>query len=149
MEKYSKFNEYGILNVESRENVEYPLQLARTPRAERTRRAAEALGWVGLEEKAGRRPNQLSGGEKQRVAVARALVHRPRLGLADEPTANLDTQTGARIVSLLTELNQRLGVTFVIATHDPNLISRHVVVHRVLRWTNVHQSHEISAILFT
>jgi len=106
------------------ENVEYPLHLGGVARTERRKRALEALEWVGLEDKAQRRSDRLSGGEKQRVAVARALVHRPRLVLADEPTANLDSETGARVVSLMFELNKRVGSTFVIATHDPQLLAK-------------------------
>jgi len=119
---FQSFNLFDLLSA--RENVEYPLHLNGVPASRRHRRAAEALTRVGLGDKAGRRPDQLSGGEKQRVAIARALVHRPELVLADEPTANLDSETGARIIALLRELNQELGVTFVIATHDPALISR-------------------------
>ena len=106
------------------ENVEYPLHLGGVTRTRRRERALEALEWVGLEDKAHRRSDRLSGGEKQRVAVARALVHRPRLVLADEPTANLDSETGARVVSLMFELNKRVGSTFVIATHDPQLLAK-------------------------
>jgi putative ABC transport system ATP-binding protein len=119
---FQALNLFELLTA--RENVEYPLHLVRTPRAERRRRAEEALGWVALGEQGDRRPHQLSGGEKQRVAIARALVHRPKLVLADEPTANLDSETGDRIVSLLVELNRRLGVTLVLATHDAELIAR-------------------------
>lgn len=119
---FQTFNLFELLSAG--ENVEYPLQLGRMPRAARRRRAEQALDWVGLAGKFDRRPDHLSGGEKQRVAIARALVHEPDLLLADEPTANLDTETGAQIISLLLELNKRLGVTFVIATHDPELISR-------------------------
>lgn len=119
------FQSFNLLELLTAfENVEYPLHLGRIPSAERSRRTTEALEWVGLEDKAGRRPDQLSGGEKQRVAIARALVHRPKLVLADEPTANLDSETGARVISLLSELNRRLDVTFVVATHDQALLSQ-------------------------
>jgi putative ABC transport system ATP-binding protein len=119
---FQSFNLFDLLTAG--ENVEYPLHLNRVPSSERRRRAGEALQRVGLGGKVGRRPDQLSGGEKQRVAIARALVHEPELVLADEPTANLDSETGERIIDLLRELNRELGVTFVIATHDPALISR-------------------------
>jgi putative ABC transport system ATP-binding protein len=119
---FQSFNLFDLLTVV--ENVEYPLHLARVPRSKRRERALEALDWVGLGDKAGRRADRLSGGEKQRVAVARALVHRPRLVLADEPTANLDSQTGDRVVSLMFDLNKKLGSTFVIATHDPLLLAK-------------------------
>ena len=119
---FQGFNLFELLTAG--ENVEYPLHLAGVRAAGRRRRAAEALEWVGLADKAGRRPDQLSGGEKQRVAIARALVHRPKLVLADEPTANLDSETGARVVSLLRTLNEQLEVTFLIATHDQALLSQ-------------------------
>jgi putative ABC transport system ATP-binding protein len=119
---FQGFNLFELLTAG--ENVEYPLHLAGVRAASRRRRAAEALEWVGLADKAGRRPDQLSGGEKQRVAIARALVHRPKLVLADEPTANLDSETGARVVSLLRTLNEQLEVTFLIATHDQALLSQ-------------------------
>jgi putative ABC transport system ATP-binding protein len=117
---FQSFNLFDLLTA--RENVEYPLHLRAIGKQERRERAIETLGWVGLDGKVDRRPDQLSAGEKQRVAIARALVHRPRLVLADEPTANLDSDTGARIVSLLSSLNEKLGATFVIATHDRAVI---------------------------
>jgi putative ABC transport system ATP-binding protein len=104
------------------ENVEYPLHLLGVGANERRERSQEALRLVGLEAMAKRLPQELSGGEKQRVAVARAIVHRPKLVLADEPTANLDSATGERIVELLGSLNERLGVTLVVATHDTALV---------------------------
>ena len=119
---FQSFNLFELLTA--LENVEYPLLLGGVPRAERRHRAAEALTRVGLGDKSDRWPNQLSGGEKQRVAVARAVVHRPKLVLADEPTANLDSESGARIVQLLCELNEDLEMTFVIATHDSALLSQ-------------------------
>jgi len=119
---FQSFNLFELLSA--RENVEYPLHLLRVPSGERRERAFEALGWVGLEAKAARRPGQLSAGEKQRVAIARAMVHRPKLVLADEPTANLDSDTGARVISLLCTLNEQLGATFVIATHDAALMAQ-------------------------
>ena len=119
---FQSFNLFDLLTAV--ENVEYPLQLGGVARAKRQERALEALEWVGLHDKANQRADRLSGGEKQRVAVARALVHRPKLVLADEPTANLDSETGARVVSLMFELNQKIGSTFVIATHDPQLLAK-------------------------
>ncbi len=119
---FQNFNLFELLSVS--ENVEYPLHLNGIGGAERRRLADEMLRRVGLGEKQRRRPDQLSGGEKQRVAIARALVHQPLLVLADEPTANLDSETGDTIISLLQELNRELEVTFVIATHDPALITR-------------------------
>jgi ABC-type lipoprotein export system ATPase subunit len=103
------------------ENVEVPLVLAGHPPAERRRQALALLERVGLADRATHRPDQLSGGEQQRVAVARALVHGPRLLLADEPTGNLDSETGARIVDLLLASQREQGCTVVIATHNETL----------------------------
>ena len=119
------FQTFNLLPVLSAlENVEYPLWLAKRPRDERRRRAAEALAAVGLGDRLHHRPDQLSGGERQRVAIARALVHRPLAVLADEPTGNLDSANAAAILDLLMDLNRRLGTTLVVATHDPALIAR-------------------------
>jgi len=118
---FQNFSLFELLSA--RENVEYPLHLNGVPPSERRRRSGVALEQVGLAGKMDRRPGQLSGGEKQRVAIARALVHQPELVLADEPTANLDSEAGAGIIGLIRELNAALGVTFVVATHDPALIS--------------------------
>src|SRR5690554_1500355 len=100
------------------ENVEYPLLLQRLPRNKRQTRVEDILARVGLEKMAKRFPAQLSGGQKQRVAIARALAPRPQIILADEPTGNLDSKTGAHILRLLLELNQVYGVSFLIVTHD-------------------------------
>jgi ABC-type lipoprotein export system ATPase subunit len=106
------------------ENVEVPLVLAGVAPAERRQRALSLLERVGLAQRAGHRPDQLSGGEQQRVAVARALVHGPRLLLADEPTGNLDSETGARIVELLLGVQREDGCTVVIATHNDALAAQ-------------------------
>jgi putative ABC transport system ATP-binding protein len=112
------------------ENVEYPLLLQGIPRRERRTRVAEWLDQVGLTAQAKQRPDQLSGGQRQRVAIARAMVGQPKLVLADEPTANLDSETAARILDLLADINQTTGCTFVFSTHDPALIAR---AERVIR----------------
>ena len=111
------------------ENVEVPLRLRRVAPAERDARVAAALDDVGLGARSRHRPDELSGGEQQRVAVARALVGRPRLLLADEPTAQLDHETGLMIAALLRRHVDRDGLTVVLATHDPRLLDIADVVH--------------------
>lgn len=105
------------------ENVGLPLVLGGVPPAERLARAAEALASVGLSERSSHRPDQLSGGEKQRVCLARAVVTGPGLILADEPTGNLDSRSGAEIVALLERLNAG-GRTLLVVTHDPGIGAR-------------------------
>lgn len=104
------------------ENVEMPLLLNGTKPAERKKRVNEVLEAVGLSDRAHHRPDQLSGGQQQRVAVARALAINPKVILADEPTANLDTENGKQVMDIMKKLNQETGVTFVFATHDPRVI---------------------------
>jgi lipoprotein-releasing system ATP-binding protein len=103
------------------ENAMMPALIRRLPRAEARARAEEVLGLVGLTPRLHHRPGELSGGEQQRVALARALALRPRLLLADEPTGNLDPQTAEGIHALLAELNERLGITAVVVTHNERL----------------------------
>ena len=105
------------------ENVEMPLLLNRTKPAERRARVQEMLEAVGLSDRAHHRPDQLSGGQQQRVAVARALSIHPTVVLADEPTANLDTENGKQVMDIMAKLNKETGTTFVFATHDPRVIS--------------------------
>ncbi|NWG34871.1 MAG: ABC transporter ATP-binding protein [Chloroflexi bacterium] len=104
------------------ENVEMPLLLNGKSAAERRRRVMELLEAVGMVDRANNRPDQLSGGQQQRVAVARALVTNPKLILADEPTANLDTENGEQVMEIMKKLNKETGTTFVFATHDPRVI---------------------------
>jgi putative ABC transport system ATP-binding protein len=104
------------------ENVEMPLLLNGTKPAERKARVSEMLEAVGLTDRAHHRPDQLSGGQQQRVAVARALSIRPTVVLADEPTANLDTENGKQVMDIMARLNKETGTTFVFATHDPRVI---------------------------
>jgi putative ABC transport system ATP-binding protein len=102
-------------------NIELPLKFADVPTANAHGRAQELLSRVGLGERRGHLPSELSGGEQQRVAIARALANNPRIILADEPTGNLDTKTGAEIIHLLRKLNQTQGLTFVVVGHDTRL----------------------------
>jgi len=118
------FQTFGLLPILSAaENVEVPLRLLRTPPRERDARIREVLEMVGLADRADHRPHELSGGEQQRVAIARALANRPDLLLADEPTGQLDSQTGRSIMGLLQRLVRTEALTAVVATHDRTLIA--------------------------
>jgi putative ABC transport system ATP-binding protein len=110
------FNLIPTLNV--LENVSFPLSLARRPKSEIRERADAVLKSVGLQHRATHFPNELSGGEMQRVAIGRAIIHRPPLLLADEPTGNLDSKNGAMVLELIRELHQSLRPTIVMATHS-------------------------------
>ncbi|HVH25860.1 MAG TPA: ABC transporter ATP-binding protein [Vicinamibacterales bacterium] len=112
------------------ENAEMPMRIARQPLVETRQRAEELLGRVGLRERLSHRPGMLSGGEQQRVAVARALIMRPSLLLADEPTGDLDEQTADALHDLLREMHRGYGLTSIIATHNPRLAA---ACDRVLR----------------
>jgi len=105
------------------ENIELPLLLARKNGRQRKERVTELLEAVGLSDRAQHRPDQMSGGEQQRVAVARALATNPILILADEPTANLDTDNGRQVMEIMLRLNEETGTTFVCATHDPRVVA--------------------------
>ena len=105
------------------ENVELPLLLTGAHSKERRERVIELLDAVGLADRANHRPDQMSGGEQQRVAIARALAPRPRMVLADEPTANLDTDKGKQAMEIMQRLNQKTGTAFIFATHDPRVVS--------------------------
>jgi putative ABC transport system ATP-binding protein len=118
---FQNFNLLPVLTVE--ENVEYPLLLARVPAAERKRRVGALLDAVGLADKARNIPGQLSGGQRQRVAIARALAPSPKLVLADEPTANLDSHTGAAIISLMRDMQREHHVSFVFSSHDAKVLA--------------------------
>ena len=119
---FQTFNLIPVLTAY--ENIEYPLLLLRMEPRERRRRTLEMLDQVGLTGLGDRRPNELSGGQRQRVAIGRALVKRPSLVLADEPTANLDSRTGDVIVDLMHRVQAEAATTFVFSTHDPRLIQR-------------------------
>ncbi len=118
------FQGFSLIPVLSAyENVEYPLLLTGAPAAQRRRATLAMLEAVGLADQRWQRPNELSGGQKQRVAIARALVKHPALVLADEPTANLDSVTGASIIALMRRMQADAHTTFVFSTHDPQLIA--------------------------
>ncbi len=118
---FQAFNLIPVLSA--RENVEFVMQLQGVAPAERRRQAREILEEVGLAGLEDRRPSEMSGGQQQRVAVARAIVSRPALVLADEPTANLDSKSADSLMRLFTELNQRHGTTFIMATHDQRVMA--------------------------
>src|SRR5690606_21635310 len=117
------FQSFGLIPILSAaENVGVPLRLAKRPRAEREERVAMLLELVGLGPHAAQRPYELSGGQQQRVAIARALANDPPLLIADEPTGQLDSETGRSIMDLLRALVHARGMTALVATHDPALI---------------------------
>ncbi|MBN2538036.1 ABC transporter ATP-binding protein [candidate division WOR-3 bacterium] len=127
---FQTFNLVPVLSAF--ENVELPLVLLKRPADERREKAVSLLEKVGLGDYLDRRPAEMSGGQQQRVAVARALVKNPKLVLADEPTANLDSTTGEGILELMRELNRDLGITFIFSTHDKMVMDfarRLVVLH--------------------
>jgi ABC-type lipoprotein export system ATPase subunit len=114
-----------IASMTLAENVELPLRFAEVDRGQRSDLAREALERVGLRARMSHRPSELSGGEQQRAALARALINRPQLLLADEPTGNLDSHTGTEIMSMVREFNQDLGMTIVMVTHERALAERY------------------------
>jgi len=117
------FQNFNLLPVFTAfENVEYPLVLAGVPPARRRARVERLLEAVGLADHGRHRPGQLSGGQRQRVAIARALARKPQLVLADEPTANLDSKTGAEIIELMRRMQQRHHVSFIFSSHDPKVL---------------------------
>jgi len=107
------------------ENVELPMRFAEVERSQRAKLASESLNQVGLGARLHHRPAELSGGEQQRVSLARALINRPQLLLADEPTGNLDSRTGTEIMELIRHFNQSLSMTVVMVTHERNLAERY------------------------
>lgn len=119
------FQSFGLIPVLSAaENVELPLRIARVAAAERDARVAEALALVGLADHAAQRPGELSGGQQQRVGIARAIVARPRVLIADEPTGQLDSRTAATVMDLISDLVHSQGIAAVVSTHDPLLVQR-------------------------
>jgi len=120
---FQSFNLIPVLDVY--ENIELPLLLSPDPpKPERREQILALAERVGLTDHLHHRPDELSGGQRQRVAIARALVTQPDIVLADEPTANLDSETAAQILDLLAELNQRYGTTILVCTHDPRVLER-------------------------
>jgi putative ABC transport system ATP-binding protein len=125
------FQAYNLIPVLSAaENVEYVLLLQKVPPARRRERIMEVLGALDMKEYADRRPNELSGGQQQRVAVARALAADPAIILLDEPTANLDSENGGKLLDYLERSNRDRGTTFLFCSHDPMVIDR---AHRLIR----------------
>ena len=117
------FQTYNLLPVYTVfENVEFPLLLQDKSASERKKAVMEALEWVGLTDKVKSKPNMLSGGESQRVAIARSMVKKPEIVLADEPTANLDSKNSHHILQTMKKLNEELKVTFLFATHDEKVM---------------------------
>jgi putative ABC transport system ATP-binding protein len=129
---FQSFNLLPVLNV--MENVELPLVIGKTrmPKAERREWVNHLLEEVGLEDRLGHKPSELSGGQQQRFDIARALATQPRIVIADEPTANLDTATGERVLEVMKTINKAEGTTFIFSTHDPGIWERadHVVFLR-------------------
>lgn len=120
---FQSFNLIGTMTVA--ENVELPMRFAEIERGSRSQFARDALARVGLQARMNHRPSELSGGEQQRAALARALINRPKLLLADEPTGNLDSRTGTEIMNMLREFNQQLRMTVVMVTHERALAERY------------------------
>ena len=121
---------YLIPTLTALENVELPMVFKGIPKEKRRERAEHLLSLVGLNGKEDRKPNELSGGEQQRVAIARALANNPLILLCDEPTGNLDSKSGRQIMDLIKNLNEEMGVTVVLVTHDPSLKE---YAHRVVK----------------
>jgi putative ABC transport system ATP-binding protein len=137
-----------ISSMTAVENVAFPMRFARIPGRERIQRALALLKQVGLENRAYHKPTELSGGQQQRVAIARALVNDPRLILADEPTGNLDTQSGAVIIQMLAELHAQ-GRTVLMVTHDPRLTAFATSILRLVDGRVVNEEEYEAALVMT
>jgi putative ABC transport system ATP-binding protein len=128
---FQSFNLLPRMTLE--ENVELPLRLAEVDRGDRSGRVQEALKRVGLAARLAHRPAELSGGEQQRASLARALVNRPTILLADEPTGNLDSRTGEEIMNFIQQFNKDLGMTVIMVTHEARLAERYAARHFYLK----------------
>ena len=120
-----------IPTLTAKENVEFPLVLANVPKAERDSRAVELLELVDLGHRVDHKPEELSGGEQQRVAIARSLANNPSIIIADEPTGDLDSDTSNKFMDLVEDLNKKRGQTFIISSHDSMIIERVPRVYRI------------------
>ena len=128
---FQDFNLLPVLTVF--ENIEFPLIMVRNiPPAKRRDQVMELLGLVGMEDQAKKYPGQISGGQKQRTAVARSLITNPKLVLADEPTANLDSANAYKIIELMKDMRDRFGTTFIFSTHDPKVVEVAEVTYRLV-----------------
>jgi len=124
------FQSYNLFNqLTAQENVEYVMLLQGIPSKTRQERSRKLLNSVGLENTARKRPNQLSGGQQQRVAVLRAIAANPKIVLADEPTANLDSETASGLIDLMRSINQEYGITFIFSTHDKLVMNKADKIH--------------------
>jgi putative ABC transport system ATP-binding protein len=144
------FQNFNLLPVlTAYENIEYPLLLSQVPAPQRRQRVEALLEAVGLSDKGKHRPGQLSGGQRQRVAIARALAPSPKLVLADEPTANLDSQTGAAIIALMRQMQREHHISFVFSSHDPQVLAAadDAVMIRDGRITSVQQKDDAKGAL--
>ena len=140
------FQSYNLLPVlTAYENAEFVLLVRGVPESTRRAKVMELLEAVGLAEMANRRPSELSGGQQQRVAIARAMAGEPKLILADEPTANLDSQTSASLIELMRTLNEERGITFLFSTHDPMIMDAARRVIKLVDGEINHDSEETSA----
>jgi putative ABC transport system ATP-binding protein len=125
---FQDFNLIPVLSVY--ENIEYPLMMVQNvPAGERARRVSALLEAIGMSEQGQKYPDQISGGQKQRVAVARALVSNPKLVLADEPTANLDSRTAYRIIDLMKKMRDQYQTTFLFSTHDQKIVGEAEIIY--------------------
>lgn len=119
------FQAYNLIPVLTAiENIEFSMMLSGIPEKIRRERALQVMRELGIDELADKRPNEMSGGQQQRVAVARAIVNNPKVVLADEPTANLDSKTGAVLLDIMERMNREKNITFVFSSHDPQVIER-------------------------